>query len=229
MDSVLIAGFSSSEEAIRATGRLTDQGALRHDLSLVTPDPQGRHYQLTGDGVLAARLRLAEGGASMRESLQWIGLDEERAEVLESLLDGGGGLIVLALPSGELSAERGRATLQEERPATLTTVKIMSSGSVEEPALRVHTSVGTEPQSLSEHTLREQIAVERRTVRRHANQADLRFFQDATYEFSETTQVLEVHTVPYVVEELVVNVHRSLEEHEVEQKVRSMRMEIEEL
>lgn len=229
MNSLLIAGFAGRDRASRATGRLTDEGAQRQDLSLVTGSSGDGSYALTGDGVLSARLRLAGRDASLLESLRWIGLDDQRALDLVALLDGGGGLVVLAVPSGGLSLERGRMALQDESPSSFTTVRILSSGTAEEPALRVHTSVGSEPQSLSLHTLRERIAVEKRTVRRHATEAEIELLQDATYEFKETTQVLEVHTVPYVVGEVVVSVHRSLEEQEIEERVRKMRAEVEEL
>ena len=227
MECLFIAGYETSARAAKATGRMTDEGARREDLSLVT-GAEGA-YRLDGEGVLAARLRLGKEDASLLEGLRWIGLDDERAGVLVGLLEQGGGVLVLAAPTAGLSVEAARASLLDESPAAFTSVRILSSWSSESPSLRVHTTVGSEPASLSLHTLRERIAIERRTVRRAASAEDLELFRDATYEFKETAQVLEVRTVPYVVEEAVVTVDRYLEEREVIDRIAKLKLEVEEL
>lgn len=230
MNCLYIAGFSSGAQASRATGRLTDEGAQRSDLSLVLGAlAEGSGYGLQGEGALAARLRLAGRDASLREGLHWIGLDQERIAVLEGLLEGGGGVLVLSAPSANLSASQGRASLLAEGPAAFSTVRILSSGTPEEPSLRVHTSVGEEPATQLLHTLRERIAVERRTVRRQADEKDLEYLREATYEFHETAEILEIRHVPYVVEEVVVRRDRYLEEQEVVETIRRLRAEVEEL
>lgn len=230
MECLFIAGFNTSAQAAQATGRLTDDGARREDLSLVILSPEGGGgYTLRGEGVLAARLRLGGRDASLPEALRWIGLDEERIAVLESLLEAGGGLVVLAAPSAGLGLDKARGRLLEEEPSAFTTVRILSAGTSETPDLKVHTSVGSEPATVLLHTLRERIAVEKRAVRRAADARDLEYLKDAVYDFRETTQVLEIRHVPYVVEEVVVNVERYLEEQEIVEKIRRMKVEIEEL
>lgn len=230
MECLFIAGFATSSQASQATGRLTDDGALREDLSLVLRSlEENGGYTLRGEGVLAARLRLGGRDASLAEALRWIGLDEERSVVLERLLDDGGGLVVLAAPTGGLSAEAARGRLLEQEPSAFTTVRILSAGTSENPDLQVHTSLGTEPATVLLHTLRERIAVEKRSVRRAADEQDMKYLKDAVYDFRETTQVLEIRHVPYVVEEVVVNVERYLEEREIVEKIRRMKVEVEEL
>ncbi len=230
MECLFIAGFETSARAAQATGRLTDEGAQREDLSLVMlSQEEGGGYTLRGEGVLAARLRLGGRDASLSEGLRWIGLDEDRIAVLEGLMESGGGLVVLAAPSAGLSLETARSRLLEQEPSAFTTVRILSAGTAEDPALRVQTSVGSEPATVLLHTLRERIAVEKRAVRRAADARDLEYLKDAVYDFRETAQVLEIRHVPYVVEEIVVNVERYLEEREIVEKIRQMKVEIEEL
>ena len=227
MRSLYLAGFSQAERAKSVTGKLTDLGAQREDISLVTLGGEDTRYTLHGEGVLSARLRLDQGESSLTSCLCWIGLESDRAEVLTELVKNGGGLVVVAAPTGELGTEQLGGFFQVEKPSDFTEIKILGTSS--EPSLQVRTTVGESPASLQVYGMRESVAVERRKVRRAATEQDLEFFREAVHEFFDTEQTLEVRAVPYVVEEVVVNVTRQLQEHEIEGRIRQMRAELDEL
>ncbi len=232
VNEILIADFLDQARAEAATGALTDAGVKRDDVSFLSasPDSDCSLLSLVGDGTLAARLRLEGRDASTKECLQWIGLDPEEAQRLEDLMAHGGGLVVLSLPSEQVDAEKAQAIVRSHGASNCLRVRMLEPGKRDAiPSLRISGTVGDEPVLETFVVLKETVTVERRPTRRRATEADLEYFQNRVYDFDETLETLLVQKVAYVTEEIVVRTERTGVTQTVDERLRRLRLETEEL
>lgn len=233
MSEILIADFPNQAAAEAATGALTDAGVKRDDVSFLSASPGAENnplLSLVGDGTLAARLRLEGRDASTKECLQWIGLDPEEAQRLEDLLENGGGLVVLSLASQQVDVKSAQDIVRSHGASNCLRVRMLEPGKREAtPCLRVSGTVGDEPALETFVVLKETVTVERRPARRRATEEDLEYFQNRVYDFEETIETLVVEKVAYVIEEVVVRTERVGVTESVDERLRRLRLETEEL
>ena len=232
MREYLISDFRDQVRIRQAIGALTDAGVTRDHMTVLSlTDGEAEDLlALVGEGQLAARLRLEGRTPSLQDCLHWIGLEQEESERLERVLSKGGSVVVVSLPAGPVDGPAASAIMA--KAGADNSLRMQTVGAAESStrsAVEIRTTIGDEPVERTFVTVKEVVTVERRKVRRRATEGDMRYFKEDTYTFKETMEKLMVEKVPYVTEEVVVDTQRVLDEQAVEDRVRKLRAEINEL